>query len=107
MFSTTGDGPVKGFSKAKAKLDKESGVTGWTFHDLRRTFATHATERLGVNPVVVDKIQNHVSGAVTGVTAVYQRGKYLEQRKTTMSAWADFLAGLGTTNVTSLRSLSC
>ena len=104
LFSTTGDGPVKGFSKAKTKIDQESGVTGWTFHDLRRTFATHATERLGINPVVVDKILNHVSGAVTGVAAVYQRGQYLEQRKAAMSAWGDFLAGLRTTNVTSLRS---
>ena len=104
LFSTTGDGPVKGFSKAKTKIDQESGVTGWTFHDLRRTFATHATERLGINPAVVDKIQNHVSGAVTGVAAVYQRGQYLEQRKAAMSAWADFLAGLRSTNVTSLGS---
>jgi integrase len=104
LFSTTGKGPVKGFSKAKVKFDKESGVTGWTFHDIRRSFATHATERLGISPVVVDKVQNHVTGALRGVAAVYQRGEYLEQRKAAMSAWAEFLAGLQAENVTPLRT---
>ena len=104
LFSTTGKGPVKGFSKAKVKFDKESGVTGWTFHDIRRSFATHATERLGISPVVVDKVQNHVTGALRGVAAVYQRGEYLEQRKVAMSAWAEFLAGLQAENVTPLRT---
>lgn len=92
LFSTSGRGPVKGFSKAKAKLDKESGVSGWTFHDLRRTFATFTTDRLDINPVVIDKILNHASGAVKGVAAVYQRGEYIDQRKTAMDSWAEFLS---------------
>jgi integrase len=33
-------GTFNGFSKAKAALDKRSGVTGWRLHDLRRTTAT-------------------------------------------------------------------
>lgn len=104
LFSTTGKGPVKGFSKAKARLDQESGVTGWTFHDLRRSFATHATETLNINPVVIDKVLNHTSGIVKGVAAVYQRGEYLEQRRAAMSAWATLLATRNTTNVTALRA---
>lgn len=91
LFSTTGEGPVKGFSKAKKKLDYESGVSDWTFHDLRRTFATFTTDTLGISPVVIDKILNHASGAVKGIAAVYQRGEYLNQRKTTLDAWAEFL----------------
>jgi len=92
LFSTSGRGPVKGFSKAKAKLDEESGVTNWTFHDLRRTFATFTTEKLNISPVVIDKVLNHTSGAVKGIAAVYQRGEYLDQRKTAMDAWAVFLS---------------
>ena len=92
LFSTTGEGPVKGFSKAKARLDQESGVLGWIFHDLRRSFATHATELLGISPVVVDKVLNHVSGAVKGVAAVYQRGEYLEQRRRALDLWAELLS---------------
>ena len=98
VFSTTGRGPVKGFSKAKKKVDEASGVTGWQFHDLRRTFATIATETLGASPVVVDRILNHVSGAVKGVAAVYQRGKYLEERERVLDAWGQFLEG-GLTSV--------
>lgn len=93
LFSTSGSGPVKGFSKAKAKLDEESGVTNWTFHDLRRTFATFTTDKLQISPVVIDKVLNHASGAVKGIAAVYQRGEYLDQRKTAMDAWSDFLSG--------------
>ena len=92
LFSTTGRGPVKGFSKAKAKLDEESGVTNWTFHDLRRTFATFTTDKLKISPVVIDKVLNHASGAVKGIAAVYQRGEYLDQRKTAMDTWAAFLS---------------
>ena len=92
LFSTTGRGPVKGFSKAKAKLDEESGVTNWTFHDLRRTFATVTTDKLKISPVVIDKVLNHTSGAVKGIAAVYQRGEYLDQRKTAMDTWAAFLS---------------
>jgi integrase len=92
LFSTTGRGPVKGFSKAKVKLDKESGVTNWIFHDLRRTFATFTTDRLNISPVVIDKVLNHASGAVKGIAAVYQRGEYLDQRKTAMAAWGAFLS---------------
>ena len=92
LFTTTGRGPVKGFSKAKTKLDKESRVTNWTFHDLRRTFATVTTETLRISPVVVDRVLNHVSGSVKGVAAVYQRGEYLDQRKTALDAWAKFLS---------------
>ena len=92
LFSTTGRGPVKGFSKAKAKLDEESGVTNWTFHDLRRTFATVTTDKLKISPVVIDKVLNHASSAVKGIAAVYQRGEYLDQRKTAMDTWAAFLS---------------
>jgi integrase len=92
LFSSSGKGPVRGFSKAKAKLDKASGVADWTFHDLRRTFATFTTDRLNISPVVIDKVLNHASGAVKGIAAVYQRGEYLDQRKTAMDTWAVFLS---------------
>jgi len=37
VFTTTGRSPISGFSKAKAAMDRASGVTGWRLHDLRRT----------------------------------------------------------------------
>ena len=95
VFTTTGRGPVSGFSQAKKRLDKASGVSDWTFHDIRRSFATYLTEKLGVSPVVVDRILNHVSGTVTGIAAVYQRGQYLSDRKKALQVWSDYIQDLG------------
>ena len=55
-------GPFNGFGKAKAQLDKTSGVTGWRLHDLRRTMAT-GLQRLGVRLEVTESVLNHVSGS--------------------------------------------
>ncbi len=88
LFTTTGRSSISGYSKAKLRLDVLSDVSGWTLHDLRRSFATHTTEKLDISPVVIDRILNHVSGAVTGIAAVYQRGQYLEQRKLALDSWA-------------------
>jgi integrase len=53
--------PFNGWSKSKAALDALSGVTNWTLHDLRRTYATNLA-KLGVPVHVVEKLLNHVSG---------------------------------------------
>jgi integrase len=107
LFTTTLTTPVSGFSCARARLSRGSGVTGWCFHDLRRTFATVASQDLGLNPVVIDRILNHVSSTVRGVAAVYQRGQYLDQRKAALEAWARYVTALGhadgTVNVEQLR----
>ena len=95
LFSTNGVRPVSGFSKAKKRIDLFSGVDNWRFHDLRRSFATHTTEKLEIPPVVIDKVLNHVSGSVKGVAAIYQRGEYLEQRREALQAWGDYLEDLG------------
>ena len=95
VFTTTGRGPVSGFSQAKKRLDKASDVSNWTFHDIRRSFATYLTEKLRVSPVVVDRILNHVSGTVTGIAAVYQRGQYLSDRKEALQVWSDYIQDLG------------
>ena len=95
LFSTNGVRPVSGFSKAKKRINLLSGVDNWRFHDLRRSFATYTTEKLQIPPVVIDKVLNHVSGAVKGVAAIYQRGEYLEQRREALQAWGDYLEDLG------------
>ena len=94
IFTTTGKTAVSGFSRAKRQLNNLSGVRDWRLHDLRRTFATVATEQLGFQPVIVDRILNHVSGSVKGIAAVYQRGEYLEQRRVALDAWGHYLLHL-------------
>jgi integrase len=91
LFSTIGTRPFSGFSAAKKRLDRTTGISDWTLHDLRRSFATHCREQLGISPVVIDKVLNHQSGAVRGIAAVYQRGAYLEQRRDALDAWGKFI----------------
>jgi integrase len=57
------------WSKSKAELDKISGVTDWTLHDLRRTFATRLAE-MGTAPHIIERLLNHVSGTIGAVAEV-------------------------------------
>ena len=71
-----------------------SDVTNWRFHDLRRSFATHSTEKLSISPVIADKILNHATGQVRGVAAIYQHGEYLEDRRAALQKWGNFIQEL-------------
>jgi integrase len=75
-----------GWSKAKANLDKLSGVEGWTIHDLRRTFATRLAE-MGVAPHVIERLLNHITGTISGIAAVYNRAKYVGEMRSAIEAW--------------------
>ena len=94
LFTTNGTTAVSGFSKVKKRLDIISGVSDWRYHDLRRSFATHSTERLSISPVIADKILNHATGQVRGVAAIYQHGEYLEERRVALQEWGTFIQGL-------------
>ena len=94
LFTTNGTTAVSGFSKVKKRLDTISGVDDWRFHDLRRSFATHSTEKLDISPEIADKILNHVTGQVRGVAAIYQHGEYLKERRVALQRWGDFIGDL-------------
>ena len=80
----TGDKPVNGFSKAKVQLDRLSGITDWKFHDIRRTVATNLS-KLGVDRSLLQRIVNHTD---SGVTAIYDRYSYLEEKRDALQKWA-------------------
>jgi integrase len=75
-----------GFMKCKLALDEESGVTDWTLHDLRRTFATNIAE-LGVPPHVLERLLNHATGTISGVAAVYNRFAYKDEMRNAVELW--------------------
>lgn len=81
--------PFNGWSKAKAQLDKLSGVEDWTLHDLRRTFATRLAE-LGVAPHIIERLLNHVSGTISGVAAVYNRHHFMPEMRAAIEKWEVF-----------------
>lgn len=71
---------INGWTKLKAALDKRSGVTDWTLHDLRRTFSTKLAE-LGIAPHVVERCLNHQTGAMTPIAKRYNRYQYQAEMK--------------------------
>ncbi|WP_296084536.1 site-specific integrase [uncultured Agrobacterium sp.] len=95
VFSTTRRSPISGFSKALRHVHAESKTSSWRFHDLRRTAAT-GMARLAIQPHVVEKVLNHVSGgAISGVAAIYNRWGYDAERREALDKWGEFLDGLG------------
>ena len=111
VFTTSGETPISGFSKAKARLDqviaKESrgeALTAWTIHDLRRTCAT-TMGRLGVSRFIIGKVLNHADRSVTGI---YDRFAYLQEKRHALESWARHLSALVTPtsrNVVAIRTL--
>ena len=94
VFTTTGNTPVSGFSKLKAKLDVQmlaaahkddpkAVIAPWRLHDLRRTFITGANE-IGCEPHIIEAIANH---SLPGVAGVYNHAKYMPQRLAALEQW--------------------
>jgi integrase len=101
-------GVFSGWSKSKARLDSRIGVQGWTLHDLRRTTAT-GLQKLGVRLEVTESVLNHVSGSRAGVTGIYQRHDWAEEKRAALNAWGEHIAAIvegraAADNVRRLRS---
>jgi integrase len=91
VFTTTdGAKAVNGFSKAKARIDKLSGVAGWKFHDLRRTMRTHLSA-LPVQDMVRELVIAH---ARPGLHKVYDQHSYLDEKRQCLDLWAARLRGI-------------
>jgi integrase len=104
VFSTTGETPVSGWSRAKSRIDKlirddrrrrgaHTEMPPWRFHDLRRAFATAACDVLQIDPAVADRCLNHVGASTTStVSRIYARNELFEQRRDALKRWADLIA---------------
>lgn len=118
---TDRDRPISGYSKIKAALDtkiiemaaKEASERGedvpsqviapWRFHDLRRTAAT-GMARLGIATSTISRVLNHKEG---GVTKIYNRYGYLDEKRHALETWARKMESLirpSLGNVVAIRS---
>jgi integrase len=62
-------------------------MTGWVWHDFRRSFATALAES-GVSETVADAVLNHRQSATRGgVLGVYQRASRWPEQVAAMKAW--------------------
>ena len=77
---------IVNIQKAASEVRKFSGV-GFVPHDLRRTAASTMAS-IGVPRLVVGKILNH---AEPGVTRVYDRHSYDEEKRDALNRWANKL----------------
>lgn len=90
-FTTTGETPFSGHSKAKRRIDgKLSFAEAWRLHDIRRTVST-GMAALGVSDAVVEAILNHKSGTKAGVAGVYNRHTYRDEAELALEAWGRFV----------------
>jgi integrase len=84
VFSTDAVHPISGFSKFKTRFDDTCGVTGWTWHDLRRT-ARSLMSRAGVPSDHAERCLGHVIGGVRGT---YDRYEYRQEKAQAYEALA-------------------
>jgi integrase len=85
------DRPFSGWSKSKETLEFLPSIRPWTLHDLRRTFATNLAA-LGVAPHVVERLLNHCSGTISGVAAIYNRYRFMNEMREAIRLWDNRLA---------------
>jgi integrase len=85
VFVSTAGTPLDGrrgnWSRATATFGAAAGVTGWTRHDLRRTFAT-VLASLRVDRGVIELLLNHAETAGKGglVASIYNRHGYAAEK---------------------------
>jgi hypothetical protein len=64
-----------------------------TFHDRRRTAASHMA-RPGIALPVIEKLLAHTSGSFVGIVGVYQRYESVAEQRAATEAWEKWLTGL-------------
>lgn len=66
------------WGKLKSRLDTLANVSGYTIHDLRRDWATRAAS-IGIEPHLIQRVLAHSPGSISGVTAIYDRYRYISE----------------------------
>jgi hypothetical protein len=95
---------VLGFSVMKKEIDKASGVTNWTLHDLRRTARTLLSGCVGVSVDVVELCIGHTK---KGVRGVYDQHDYISEMRMAfekLAARVEMVVNPPADNVTQSRS---
>ena len=93
IFSTTGTTPISGMSKMLKRIQANSSTSDWRLHDLRRTAAS-GMARAGLAPHIIEKVLNHVSGIISGISAVYIRWGFDPEKRDALDTWGEFLEEL-------------
>jgi integrase len=88
------------WSGSKTDLDaritaaRKGRALDWTLHDFRRSLSTALHGRFGVPPYIVETVLGHVSGHKGGVSGIYNKAAYLDERRRALQRWADHIEQL-------------
>ena len=74
-------------------LDRESAVSDWVLHDLRRTVRSGLSS-LQVPEEVSERILNHASGGGSEIGKIYNRHHYRPAKAEALEEWAASIARL-------------
>ena len=80
--------PIRNPQHAADRVVAISGVKDFTLHDLRRTASTYMTRQLKVSRFNLRRVLNHKD---TGVTSVYDRNEYDDEKRAALDGWGDRL----------------
>jgi integrase len=89
-FALNGDFKVNLSGRMRKHLNPP-GITDWTLHDLRRTFASGCA-KLGVPPHIIERCLNH--SKTSTVAAVYNRHSYAKEMRDCWEKWSDHVTEL-------------
>ena len=95
-----GEKPYSNVTKPKSTVDKAAKVTGWTWHDLRRTMRT-GLSRLGIREDIAERTIGHAVGGRLGLT--YNLYDYADEKRLALEAWAAHVQGLQSEKVVQLH----
>ena len=101
LFSTSADGAraVVGFSHSKLRIadamalmaeGQGGAIAPWRLHDLRRTAGTGMAS-VGVPVSTISRILNHSEG---GVTKIYNRFSYADEKRDALDRWGQRLKAI-------------
>lgn len=91
VFTSNGVSRYEGWSGALEKLRKCTNLDArWTFHDFRRGVST-AMGDLGVAESIIARILAHSPKSSLGVTSVYLKSEYLDERFDALTRWQEHL----------------
>lgn len=88
VFTVNGKAPYSGQKRLKTILDRETKLSDWVFHDLRRTFST-GLGSMRISDKVNKLCMNHAANE--GITGVYNRHNYIEEKREAFEAWDNYL----------------
>ena len=103
VFTLSGRVPIRGFHNVKTRIDALMPAgPPWTFHDLRRSFASGCA-RLGIAIHIVEAALNHKSGSIRGIAAVYNRYSYDTEKRAALEVWGRYVEGLASGKLAAFR----